>query len=311
MKKTTFKKMIHFFTLFLFSAIGFSQSTATYTITFNSEWNAENHNNNNSLPSNAHYSKLVGAVHNSDVSYWQTGELASTGLKNIAEIGNNTAFFNQVQNNINAGNTQQYIDGSNLNSATGSITIRIMDISESYPLLTLASMIAPSSDWFVGVNNLSLIDSNGNWRDSITIEMFAYDAGTENDEIDYSFNNTPTNPQQNITSKNNVAPFNNVRIGTLTVSLDSTLGISNNNEITKVSIYPNPSRGKMTIQTSTTNILEEVLVYNVLGKQVASFKNQESSVTSKIDVTHLNKGVYLVRLLLVDGSQSTKKVIIN
>ena len=59
------------------------------------------------------------------------------------------------------------------------------------------------------------------------------------------------------------------------------------------------------------NTLKETLVYDVLGKQVARFENKSADNQTQFDLTQLNKGIYLVRLLLEDGSQSTKKVVIN
>ena len=138
----------------VFSFNSFSQSNATYTITFNSEWNASNHG---TLPDDAHWSKLVGANHNSAVSFWELNQTASQGIEDVSEIGSNTAFITEITASISEGNTQQYINGSNLNSALGTIVIDV-EVSEDYPHLTLASMIAPSPDWFIGVNNLSLLD---------------------------------------------------------------------------------------------------------------------------------------------------------
>lgn len=310
MEKITFRLLLFFLAFLVAPSLAFCQSTATYTITFNSTWNGLDHNNNTALPGNAHYSKLVGAVHNSNIAYWEPGQQASAGIEDIAEIGNNTSFFNQVQNSITAGNTQQYIDDNDLTSATGIITVRIMDVSEAYPLITLASMIAPSSDWFVGVHNLSLIDSNGNWKDMITLDMFVYDAGTENDDISYSFDNAATNPQSVITSKNDVDPFNNVRVGTLTITLDTNLGVTDNS-FTKVQLFPNPTRGLLTVKTSNSTILDQALVYDILGKQVTNFQNSSSDNEFRMNLTNLKNGVYLVKLVLKDGSQSTKKVIIN
>lgn len=59
-------------------------------------------------------------------------------------------------------------------------------------------MIAPSPDWFVGVNDLNLLDANDNWRDSIVLDLVSYDAGTENG-TGLSLNNPATNPQGVIT----------------------------------------------------------------------------------------------------------------
>ena len=45
--------------------------------------------------------------------------------------------------------------------------------------LTVISMVAPSPDWFSGVASLDLCNHNtGEWKDSITLDLKASDAGT-------------------------------------------------------------------------------------------------------------------------------------
>jgi hypothetical protein len=61
-----------------------------------------------------------------------------------------------------------------------------------FPLVTVVTMIAPSPDWFVGVRNLSLC-SDGEWVDSLSVDLFAYDAGTDSG-VDYGSDNEPTVP---------------------------------------------------------------------------------------------------------------------
>ena len=53
-------------------------------------------------------------------------------------------------------------------------------------------MIAPSPDWFVGVHDLPMLE-NGNWRDTITVPLYAYDAGTDSG-VSYRSANSATTP---------------------------------------------------------------------------------------------------------------------
>ena len=286
----------------------FSQSTATYTITFNSDWNASDHG---TLPGDAHWSRLVGANHTSAISYWDIGLPASLGIENIAEIGSNSAFNSEVQTNINNGNTEQYIDGSNLNSAQGSIVIEDLEISDAYPLLTLATMIAPSPDWFIGINNVSLVDDMGNWKSTITMDMYVYDAGTE-EGATYSYNNAPTNPQSVISSKINVAPFNNQRVGTLTINLQSVL--STNTETLaniKMKLFPNPSSGIITISSPNTDAIKEIAIYNIVGKRMYANNNFKKGIPVTLNLNHLNKGMYVVKSVLESGNTTSRKLILQ
>ena len=60
--------------------------TAKYTLTFRVTWTMANHPNT-ALPSNAHFSPLIGCSHNSDYIMWRRGMLATPGVKLVAERG--------------------------------------------------------------------------------------------------------------------------------------------------------------------------------------------------------------------------------
>lgn len=57
-------------------------------------------------------------------------------------------------------------------------------------------MIAPSPDWFIGLSGLNLF-ANKKWMTDTTVQLFVYDAGTEDGYV-FGYNNLPTNPQQPI-----------------------------------------------------------------------------------------------------------------
>lgn len=85
------------FLMMLFSvniSLVYAQSTATYIITFDSNWTQTTHpHSSGNLPSNAHWSKLVGVTHTNEVTFLEMGQTATTGIENLAEQGVNTAFF--------------------------------------------------------------------------------------------------------------------------------------------------------------------------------------------------------------------------
>lgn len=308
MKKTTFK--ILFLTLFIGNIYG--QSTAIYDITFTSTWNSSDHG---TLPGNAHWSDLVGAKHNSNVTFLEMGAMATTGIENVAEVGSNTAFNSEVQAEINAGNADQWFQESvDPFAAIASATLSDVIFSEDYPLITLASMIAPSPDWMIAVSNLSMWDDSTNrWKQSFTIDLYPYDAGTE-EGYGYSTSNSATSPRGVIT---NVAgapgyPFNNEKIGTLTVTFKSTtLSTNDENSLTNVKLYPNPNNtGVLSISNSTS--INAISVFDVLGKRVKEMKLENSNDSSfNLDVSDLKNGVYIVRLIGDNGETESKKLVIN
>ena len=300
------KKKYFLLLIFLISTVSQSQSIATYTITFTSVWNSSDHG---TLPSGAHWSKLVGANHNSNITFLEIGQNATLGIENVAELGNNTVFNSEVNNSITNGNTEQYIDGNDLNSATGTITLMGLEISEDYPLLTLVSMIAPSPDWMIALNSFSLLGGGNNWKDNISIDLFPYDAGTD-DGANYSSLDNDTNPQVPISSLQGVSPFNSNKIGTLTITLDSVLNL-NDVLVEEVKIFPNPTKGQITISNIQNINLKKVEVYNIFGSLVNSVDVKDDLYTINLNLNTLQKGIYLLKLNTLEGKSKTQKLIIN
>ena len=70
-------------------------------------------------------------------------------------------------------------------------------------------MLAPSPDWFIGIDSLDMCN-NGTWRESMNITMLPpWDAGTE-DGTAFSTTNDATDPHVNISeiTNNTVGAFN-------------------------------------------------------------------------------------------------------
>ncbi len=61
--------------------------TATYSVTFTGNWTDESTTPLNDLPGSAHFTTLIGAIHNSNVTFWQSGGTASPGIEVMAETG--------------------------------------------------------------------------------------------------------------------------------------------------------------------------------------------------------------------------------
>lgn len=305
MKKTTFLLSLSFFSI-VFITTG--QSIATYDITFTSNWNAADHT---SIPSGAHWSKLVGANHNSNITFYEIGQMmASQGIEDVAEQGINTAISNEVSTSISNGNAQQYIDGNSLGTATGIINISGLEVSEDFPLLTLVSMIAPSPDWFIGVNSLNLRSGNA-WRPSISMDLYAIDAGTDSG-MDYTSPNADNNEPISIFQGLPITPpFNSNIVGTLTVILDSVLNIETYIPIENIKIFPNPSQGNITISNLLHVDLKSIKIYNILGNLVKKINITDNLNTIFLDANDLNKGVYLLKLKAANGISKTKKLVIK
>ena len=195
-------------------------SSATYRAVFEGTWTAASHPTG--FPSNPHFSAIVGAVHNDDASLWMAREMATPGLEQVAETGMSDMLQEEVAAQIGMGDALAVVlqEPPADNSGTVSMTF-YFSVTDAFPLVTLASKIAPSPDWFVGVSGLSLQedhDDHGHWMDSHTVDLFPYDAGTEDGTM-FSFDNADSMPVGSIMSAKGVAPFSDQPIARLTFEL--------------------------------------------------------------------------------------------
>jgi hypothetical protein len=186
------RSFVLFFIILLgtISFIGCIEENAVeYEVTFQATWSMETHPDD--FPPNPHFSGLIGASHKENVSFWNVGSLASPGIKNMAETGSKNPLTEEISSAILNRSALSLISGGGINPSPGSISTTF-HVSENYPLVSLVSMIAPSPDWFVGVDRLNLYE-NGSFVDEKTIFLYAYDAGTDSGN-NYTSADDPTNP---------------------------------------------------------------------------------------------------------------------
>ncbi|WP_158635187.1 T9SS type A sorting domain-containing protein [Formosa maritima] len=70
-----------------------------------------------------------------------------------------------------------------------------------------------------------------------------------------------------------------------------------------ITVYPNPVSNYINI--ATTNHIQKVDIFDILGKKV-----KQESRSNKINVNHLQAGIYLVKVI-TDKGQITKKIVIE
>lgn len=171
---------------------------ADYRITFEATWSQQTHPQD--FPSaSAHFSSLLIGTHNDQVSFWEMGGLATPGIEAMAESGFHSPFDMEVAAAIYAGTAESYFTETGF--FVPDVQETLIQVSEQFPRVTLVSMIAPSPDWFVGVSGLELF-TNGSWVDEVVVDVFAYDAGTDNGAtyISIDSDTSPPDPISLVTS---------------------------------------------------------------------------------------------------------------
>ncbi len=198
-------------TVLLFAGLhGSSFGQATYRVDFDVTWSAGTHPG--AYPSSAHFSPLIGITHDSSVNFWEPGGIASPGIEQMAETGATSILRNEI---TAATGRTNYLSSTTI-FGTGRRSVNF-DVEKDESLLTLVTMVAPSPDWFVGVNSLDLY-AGGAWADGLVVDLFAWDAGTDSG-VNFSSGDQDTNPQTPITRLGNPLPDTLPALGTFTFTL--------------------------------------------------------------------------------------------
>lgn len=200
--------------LLLFPTIAHAQDEiATYQVTFEATWSQQTHphpDGADHFPANAHWSPLVGGVHNDQTAFWEVDALASTGIERMAEQGATQPLLEEIRS---AGsNAYTTLLGPGIGHSPASTSIPQLTATLDYPLVTLVSMIAPSPDWFTGVAGLSLLDANGQWYNQLEVPVHPYDAGSD-DGADYTSPDQEPTTHHLIANYVGIAPFANRPVG--------------------------------------------------------------------------------------------------
>ena len=233
-------------------------SSAVYRVTFTGAWTSSA--TPDGLPSGAHFSPLIGGVHNANVTFVEGGGTASAGVESMAELGGTSALEAEVIAAM--ADALSVLRGSGNISPTGSKTLTTTLTSE-HPRVTLLTMVAPSPDWFVGVSGLLLLNSEGRWLRSHEVELYPWDAGTE-DGGEFSLTNPETNPQGVITSIRGTGKFSTKRIASLSFTLQSVSTTRSVDENTAAGV----DIGEPVVATDSSGTVS----YSLGGTDAASFE---------------------------------------
>lgn len=136
----------------------------------------------------AQFGKLIGRTHDSTYTLYRLGERLSTGARLYVETGR--------ADGLDAGgesqNTLHSFTGPPIPQGEGTSIARAF-LDGNHTLISIMARINPSPDWFVGVDSFQLC-VEGNWVDTVTVELDPLDGGTDNG-FTFTAANWPTQPQ--------------------------------------------------------------------------------------------------------------------
>ena len=274
-------------------------STAAYTVRFQGRWTATV--TPEGRPGGAHFSPLIGGVHGAGATFLESGARARGGVELMAERGRTGTLRNEVRAAVDATppTALSVLRRSGNIGATGPDTLSNVMLTTEFPRVTLTTMIAPSPDWFVGVSGLPLLNAAGRWLRTHDVDLFPWDAGTE-DGSGFSLSNPATSPRGVITSIRGTGKFTTERIASLTFTLQSVRTERGLFENTPAGVNIGPPVSPAASGSSVSHTLG--------GTDAASFElvGSTGQLRTKDGVTydHDTRGSYTVTVTATDADGS-------
>lgn len=121
------------------------------------------------------FSPMTGVTHDPRISLFTTRGFASKGLEMVCETGSNSLLMEEAYAYGHRVTSVVGGDGGIVGGTKGYIEVNAT--CDNY-YLTATSMIAPSPDWIVQINNLPLRQNNSFINEKWG-RLFAYDCGTD------------------------------------------------------------------------------------------------------------------------------------
>lgn len=188
------------------------------------------------------------------------------------------------------------------NLSTGTYSVKVIDSSGSSQTASFTILnIPPNATFNESPDTIPLGDSSElNANSSVPSATYSWSPANS-----LSCNTCP-NPiaRPTVTTIYTVTVTTACSIITKTMQLvvNNSLGIQRMpTDISKLAIYPNPSKGQFTIQSSVSSGQVLIEIYNVLGEKLYSQINIQNP-TVNIDLSSQSNGVYFYRIITQDGS---------
>ena len=84
------------------------------------------------------------------------------------------------------------------------------------------------------------------------------------------------------------------------------MGVKANVLSSKISVYPNPAKEVLRVQTSES--LSSATIYSLDGRKVSTINKLDKGTTT-INTSNLSKGVYLINFIATSGANLTQQFI--
>ncbi|MGB3343752.1 MAG: T9SS type A sorting domain-containing protein, partial [Aequorivita sp.] len=104
--------------------------------------------------------------------------------------------------------------------------------------------------------------------------------------------------------------YGNVSTCTFQLTVESLIGIEENNLENGVTLYPNPASSVVNLVNKTNLSLDKMVIYDINGKLINQIDLRSMQGEKSVDVSALASGVYMVQIIGDDAS-TVKRLIIK
>jgi len=140
-----------------------------------------------------HFSGVIGASHNGEFMLFQTGAQPSPGLERLSEEGKHSPLDSEIKAAIVGGKAGALFESDPIKDFGKTATSKV-HVTSAFPEVSAVAMIAPSPDWFAGVEGVSLMEG-GAFVAEKTVDLYAYDSGGDAGTT-YGADDQDTKPKQ-------------------------------------------------------------------------------------------------------------------
>ena len=170
-----------------------AEPSARYRLDIDITWSEATHPLE--FPAGAHMSDLIGATHHSRYAFFADGRTGSSGLESLAENGRTVIAGAEMEDAGRRNRVGEIFGADGLRPVPGKISASFT-ATEEHSLVSFATMVAPSPDWFTGAAAVPLL-RGGAWVERVELTLWAWDAGT-NTGASYSGEFTDTQPRESV-----------------------------------------------------------------------------------------------------------------
>ncbi len=170
-------------------------TSAKYTVVFTPRWTKANfpfEYPDTSFIHKPHFSGWIGTAHNDAYRIFAEGTMPTPGLERLSEMGKHDPLDAEINAAIAAGNGLALSESDPLKDFSQTVSFEV-SVDDKHPTAGLVAMIAPSPDWFAGVD-VNLMESGG-FVASKSVDVMAWDSGGD-DGSTYFADDIDTDPKK-------------------------------------------------------------------------------------------------------------------